>query len=59
MVLVIAINGHVIEGENTALHDDVIKWEHFPRYCFFGSGIHQAPFDSPHKGSDTELGCFL
>ena len=32
------------------LHDDVIKWKHFPRYWPFVRGIHQLPVNSPHKG---------
>ena len=32
------------------LHDDVIKWKHFPRYCPFVLGIHRSPVNSPHKG---------
>ena len=35
------------------LHDDVIKWKHFPRYWPFVRGIHHT------KASDTELSCFL
>ena len=31
-----------------SLHDDVIKWKHFPRYCPFVRGIHWSNF--PHKG---------
>ena len=31
-------------------HDDVIKWEHFPRYWPFMRGIHRSPLNSPHKG---------
>ena len=31
------------------LHDDVIKWKHFPRYRPFVRGIHQWPVESPHK----------
>ena len=31
-------------------HDDVIKWEHFPRYWPFERGIHWSPVDSPHIG---------
>ena len=31
-------------------HDDVIKWEHFPRYLPFVQGIHRSPVNSPHKG---------
>ena len=33
-----------------AVHDDIIKWEHFPRYWPFVRGIHQSPVNSPHKG---------
>ena len=32
------------------VHDDVIKWKHFPRYWPFVRGIHRWPVDSPHKG---------
>ena len=31
-------------------HDDVIKWNHFPRYWQFMRGIHRSPVNSPHKG---------
>ena len=31
-------------------YDDVINWEHFPRYRPFERGIHRSPVDSPHKG---------
>ena len=34
----------------TILHDDVIKWEHFPRYWPFVQGTHRSPVNSPHKG---------
>ena len=34
----------------TELHDDVIKWKHFPRYWPFVRGIHRPPVNSPHKG---------
>ena len=33
-----------------AYHDDVIKWNHFPRNWPFVRGIHRSPVDSPHKG---------
>ena len=33
-----------------ANYDDVIKWEHFPRYRPFVRGIHRSPVNSPHKG---------
>ena len=32
------------------MHDDVIKWKHFPRNWPFVRGIHQSPVNSPHKG---------
>ena len=32
------------------IHDDVIKWKHFPRYWPFVQGIHWSPVNSPHKG---------
>ena len=32
------------------LHDDVIKWKHFPRYWPFVRGIPRSPVNSPHKG---------
>ena len=32
------------------IHDDVIKWNHFPRYWPFARGIHRSPVNSPHKG---------
>ena len=31
-------------------HDDVIKWNHFPRYWPFVWGIHRSPVNSLHKG---------
>ena len=34
----------------TSLHDDVIKWKHFPHYWSFMRGIHRSPVNSPHKG---------
>ena len=32
------------------VHDDVIKWKHFPRHWPFLRGIHRSPVDSSHKG---------
>ena len=32
------------------VHDDFIKWKHFPRYWPFVRGIHWSPVNSPHKG---------
>ena len=40
----------VNETGNSDLHDDVIKWKHFPRYWPFVRGIHRYPVNSPHKG---------
>ena len=31
------------------LHDNAIKWKHFPRYWPFVRGIHRSPVNSPHK----------
>ena len=36
--------------EREKIHDDVIKWKHFPRYWPFVRGIHRSPVNSPHKG---------
>ena len=33
-----------------SLHDDVIKWQHFPRYWPFVWGIHRSSVNSPYKG---------
>ena len=35
---------------NMDLHDDVIKWKHFPSYWPFVRGIHWSIVNSPHKG---------
>ena len=32
------------------VHDDVIKWKHFPCYRPFVRGIDRSPVNSPHKG---------
>ena len=40
----------LIKWWNSILHDDVIKWKHFPRYWPFVRGIHRSPVNSPHKG---------
>ena len=34
----------------SCLHDDVIKWKHFPRYWPFVWGIHRSPVNFHHKG---------
>ena len=33
----------------TQVHDDVIKWKHFPRYWPFVRWIHRSPANSSHK----------
>ena len=38
------------QADYHSLHDDVIKWKHFPRYCPFVRGIHRSPVNSPHNG---------
>ena len=35
---------------DSRLHDDVIKWKHFPRYWPFVRRIHRSPVNFPHKG---------
>ena len=32
-----------------SVHDDVIRWKHFPRHWPFVRGIHRSPVKSPHK----------
>ena len=39
---------------NRWIHDDVIKWKHFPRYWPFVRGIHLSPLNSPHNGQWSE-----
>ena len=39
--------------------DDVIKWNHFPRYWLFVWGIHRSRWIPRTKASDAELWCFL
>ena len=34
---------------NGLLHDDVIKWKHFPHYWPFVLEIHQSPVNSHHR----------
>ena len=35
---------------NQNVHDDVIKWKHFPRHWLFVRGVHWSPVNSPNKG---------
>ena len=34
----------------SCIHDDVIKWKHFPRNWPFVREIHRSPVNFPHKG---------
>ena len=36
--------------ESRIVHDDVIKWKHFPLYWPFVRGIHRSLVNFPHKG---------
>ena len=37
-------------NKSKSIHDDVIKWKHFPRYWPFVREIHRSPANSSHKG---------
>ena len=43
---------HVLQSPivTWSIHDDIIKWKHFPCYWPFVRGIHRSPVNSPHKG---------
>ena len=41
------------------IHDDVIKWKHFPRYWPFVRGNHWSRWIPRTKVSDEKLWCFL
>ena len=41
------------------VHDDVIKWKHFPRHWPFVRGIHRSWSIPRTMASDAELWCFL
>ena len=36
--------------DSKSVHDDVIKWKHFPSNWPFVQGIHRSPVNSLHKG---------
>ena len=53
MVMIFAISCYTFSryiDTNVAVHDEVIKWKHFPRYWPFVRGIHRSQVNSPHKG---------
>ena len=37
-------------SRSCSVHDDVIKWKHFPRNWPFVREIHRSPVNFPHKG---------
>ena len=41
---------YFISSSSAIVHDDGIKWKHFPRYWQFVRWIHRSPVNSPHKG---------
>ena len=47
MLVIVTILVPVHTGQ---VHDDVIKWKHFPRYWPFVRGTHRWPVNPPHKG---------
>ena len=46
-------------GQISSIHDDVIKWKHFPRNWPFVREIHRSRWILHTKASDAELWCFL
>ena len=40
----------VVSNRNRNMHDDVIKWKHFPRCWPFVREIHRSPVKSLHEG---------
>ena len=52
-------NTGAITNPNSFIHDDIIKWKHFPRYWPFVQGIHRSRWIPLTKASDAELWCFL
>ena len=47
---ILGIRSKPMNAQWIILHNDVIKWEHFPRYLPFVRGIHRSSVNSPHKG---------
>ena len=59
LILSLMVRVTLVNELYVCLHDDVIKWKHFPRYWPFVRRIHRSTVNSPHKASDAELWCFL
>ena len=51
--------GGTLTTARDLLHDDVIKWKHFPRYRPFMRGIRRSPANPITKASDAERWCFF
>ena len=66
LCLVVVSNGAIVRGSSETIitnmdkrmHDDVIKWKHFPRYWPFVWGIHRSRWIPRTKASNAELWCF-
>ena len=52
MKSIASLEGKKYECANVfpAVHDDVVKWKHFPRYWPFVRGIHWSSVNSAHQG---------
>ena len=50
LIAVVLVLGVLSFWYSYFIHDDVIKWKHFPRYWPFVRRIHRSPLNSPHKG---------
>ena len=46
-------------NRRTLIHDDVIKWDHFPRYWPYVRGIHRSRWIPRTMAIDAELWCCL
>ena len=44
-----SVNNLVMSAKSELIHDDVIRWKHFPRYWPFVRGIHRSLVNSPHN----------
>ena len=44
------LENHWLFDPKRCVHDDVIKWKHFPRNWPFVREIHRSPVNFPHKG---------
>ena len=49
----------VSDDRSASLHDDVIRWKHFPRHWPFVRGFHGSPVNSLTQARYAELWCYL